>query len=84
MQQKLPLFIVTGASGVGKTTVMEELRIQLLDFVILSTDLDMFGAAPLDYQGKFNLLLRIAYFVALSGRGTVNMRHFYAMGCTSM
>ena len=71
MRQKLPLFIVTGASGVGKTTVMEELRIQLPDFVILSTDNDLFGETPLDYQGRFNLLLRVAYFVAQSGRVTV-------------
>ncbi|WP_269474657.1 hypothetical protein [Paenibacillus sp. URB8-2] len=32
MNLKLPLFIVTGASGVGKTTVMQGLRALLPDF----------------------------------------------------
>jgi gluconate kinase len=73
MEQKIPLFIVTGASGVGKTTVMSELRAQMPEFVILSTDNDLFGEAGnlLDYQDRFYLLLRVAYFVAQSGRGTI-------------
>lgn len=73
MEQKLPLFIVTGASGVGKTTVMQELRDQLPDFVIFSTDIDNFGttASKLEYQDRFNLLLHFASFVAKSGRGTI-------------
>jgi gluconate kinase len=73
MTQKLPLFIVTGASGVGKTTVMQELRKNLPDFVVFSTDLDNFGStgAKLEYQDRFNLLLHFASAAAKSGRGTI-------------
>jgi|GEM_PF-5668151 Guanylate kinase len=64
MNKKLPLFIVTGASGAGKTTVMQELRILMPDFVIFSTDSDNFGstAAKLEYQDRYNLLLHFANF----------------------
>lgn len=43
MRTQLPLFIITGASGVGKTTVMHELREQMPEFVLFSTDDDNFG-----------------------------------------
>ncbi len=73
MTQKLPLFIITGASGVGKTTVMHELRTILPEFVVFSTDLDNFGstADKLEYQDRYNLLLHFANAVAKSGRGTI-------------
>jgi energy-coupling factor transporter ATP-binding protein EcfA2 len=73
MQKELPLFIVTGASGVGKTTVMKELRVLLPDFDVFSTDIDMFGttAAKLEYQDRHNILFHFAYFIAKSGRGTI-------------
>ncbi|MCL6603733.1 MAG: AAA family ATPase [Paenibacillus sp.] len=73
MERKLPLFIVTGASGVGKTTVMHELRSILPEFDVFSTDLDNFGttAAKLDYQDRYNLLLHFANAAAMSGRGTI-------------
>lgn len=71
--QTCPLFIVTGASGVGKTTVMQELRNLLPEFDVFSTDIDNFGttAAKLEYQDRFNLLLHFAHAVAQSGRGTI-------------
>jgi len=70
---KLPLFIVTGASGVGKTTVMHELRSLMPEFVVFSTDNDNFGttAEKLEYQDRYNLLLHFANSVAKSGRGTI-------------
>jgi hypothetical protein len=73
LKQKLPLFIVTGASGVGKTTVMQELRVLLPDFIVFSTDIDNFGttAAKLEYQDRFNLLLHFANSIAESRRGTI-------------
>ncbi|GGG12201.1 hypothetical protein GCM10010912_65780 [Paenibacillus albidus] len=73
MEQKFPLFIVTGASGVGKTTVMHVLRDLMPEFVVFSTDIDNFGttAEKLEYQDRYNLLLHFAYSVALSGRGTI-------------
>ncbi|SDT53804.1 AAA domain-containing protein [Paenibacillaceae bacterium GAS479] len=71
--KKLPLFIVTGASGVGKTTVMRELRELMPDFILFSTDNDNFGstAAKLEYLDRYNLLLHFANSVAMSGRGTI-------------
>lgn len=73
MKYKMPLFIVTGASGVGKTTVMQVLRDLMPEFVVFSTDIDNFGttAAKLEYQDRYNLLLHFAYSVAMSGRGTI-------------
>jgi broad-specificity NMP kinase len=73
MKYKLPLFIVTGASGVGKTTVIQVLRDLMPEFVVFSTDIDNFGttAAKLEYQDRYNLLLHFAYSVAMSGRGTI-------------
>ncbi|MBD3922011.1 AAA family ATPase [Paenibacillus sp. PR3] len=71
--ETLPLFIVTGASGVGKTTVMQHLRAMMPEFVVFSTDNDNFGstAAKLEYQDRYNLLLHMAYAIAQSGRGTI-------------
>ncbi|MFE5320747.1 AAA family ATPase [Paenibacillus sp. NPDC056579] len=71
--KKMPLFIVTGASGVGKTTVMHELRSILPEFDVFSTDNDNFGttASKLEYQDRFNLLFHFANAVAKSGRGTI-------------
>ena len=73
MTPKLPLFIITGASGVGKTTVMHELRARLPDFDVFSTDDDNFGstASKIDYQDRFNILLHFANAVSKSGRGSV-------------
>lgn len=73
LNNNLPLFIVTGASGVGKTTVMKELRVRMPDFDVFSTDTDNFGttASKLEYQDRFNLLLHFADAVAKSGRGTI-------------
>jgi len=57
MSNGLPLYIVTGASGAGKTTVMDFLRARLRNFAVLSPDLDNFGstAAKLGYQDRYNL-----------------------------
>ena len=73
MDQKFPLFIVTGASGVGKTTVMHELRGLLPDFVVLSTDNDNFGSTSnkLDYQDRYNLLFHFAAASLKSKIGTI-------------
>ncbi|MFC6456773.1 MULTISPECIES: AAA family ATPase [Paenibacillus] len=73
MMNKIPLFIVTGASGVGKTTVMQELRTIMPEFDVFSTDLDNFGttASKLGHQDRFNILFHFANAVAKSGRGTI-------------
>ncbi|WP_308638206.1 AAA family ATPase [Paenibacillus silvisoli] len=71
MEHRLPLFIVTGASGAGKTTVMHELRSLCPDFVMLSTDDDNFGSTNLDYQDRYNVLLHLAAAAAKSKIGTI-------------
>ncbi|MBD2868729.1 nucleoside kinase [Paenibacillus sp. IB182493] len=52
---------------------MGELRERLPDFIVLSTDNDMFGTTSelLDYPNRFNVLFQFAHFAAKSGKGTV-------------
>ncbi|WP_458122811.1 AAA family ATPase [Paenibacillus sp. Z3-2] len=64
---KLPLFIVTGASGTGKTTVSSHVRKLLPDFDVF--DMDIIN--NVDWQIAKENWLRIAYSISLSGRGTV-------------
>jgi hypothetical protein len=63
----LPLFIVTGASGVGKTVVVSELRRLLPDWDIFETDV-MHAA---DWQQQRNNWLRVAHSIAQGGRHTI-------------
>ena len=63
----VPLFIVTGASGVGKTAVVGELRRLMPEWEVFETDL-IWGA---DWQQVRNNWLRIAHSIAQSGRGTI-------------
>lgn len=65
----LPLFIITGASGVGKTTVVTELRKVIPDFDIFDTDI--MWAVGDDWQLQRNNWLRVAYSIAQSNRGTI-------------
>ena len=71
MERQFPLIIVTGASGVGKTIVMHELRGLFPDFVVLSTDDDNFGSTKLDYQDRYNLLFHFAAAATRSNIGTI-------------
>jgi len=64
---KLPLFVVTGASGTGKTTVSSSLRKLLPDFDVF--DMDIIN--NVDWQIAKANWLKIAYSISLSGRGTV-------------
>lgn len=65
----LPLFIVTGASGVGKTTVVSELRRILPDFEVFETDIIWDSGG--DWHTSRNNWLRVAHSIAQSGRGTI-------------
>jgi hypothetical protein len=62
----LPLFVVTGASGNGKTAVVEPLRRRLPDCEIFETDLILHVAAP-----GWDTWLQLAHAVALNGHATV-------------
>ncbi len=61
----LPLFVDAGASGAGKTTVMEEWRSRP-GFTAFSTDIEPFGATAAK-QEYFNPLLYIAESSRWSG-----------------
>ncbi len=63
----LALFIVTGASGVGKTTVAKRLRETLPDCDIFDTD-EMHAA---DWDQARSNWLKVAFQVAQCGRHTV-------------
>lgn len=63
----LPLFIVTGPSGAGKTTVVPELRHLLPDWEVFETDI----LASDDWQKVIDGWLRIAHSIAQSGRHTL-------------
>lgn len=70
LEGKSPLFIVTGASGSGKTFVIPELRKVLPDFEIFDLD----WISPFmgdDWQKLRNIWLRVARSIALGGRLTL-------------
>ncbi|QGQ93856.1 nucleoside kinase [Paenibacillus psychroresistens] len=70
LEKKVPLFIVTGSSGSGKTYVINELRRILQDFDIFDIDnLREIGIS--DEQQILNIWLRVARNTAESGRMTI-------------
>lgn len=66
-QRIIPLWIVTGASGVGKTTVAAALRSHLPDWEIFDTDI--IHAA--DWEQHRSNWLRLAHAIAQNGRYTL-------------
>ncbi|QTH43238.1 AAA family ATPase [Cohnella sp. LGH] len=70
MENKLPLFIVTGASGSGKSYVIKELRRIMPEFDIFDPDhlTDFIGH---DWEKMRNIWLRVARNIAQSGRMTI-------------
>ncbi|GLX68040.1 AAA family ATPase [Paenibacillus glycanilyticus] len=70
MEKKIPLFIVTGSSGSGKTFVIDELRKVLPQFNIFDID-NLREVGISDEQQIRNVWLRIARNTAESGRMTI-------------
>jgi hypothetical protein len=66
----LPLFIVTGASGSGKTTIASPLRQRLPDCEVFDADAILHVAA-LGWDTWRNTWLQLAHAVALNGRAAV-------------
>ena len=66
----LPLFVVTGASGVGKTTVTDPLRRLLPECVVFEGD-SINQIAALGWDVWRDTWLRVAHGVALGGRPMV-------------
>lgn len=70
----LPLFLVTGASGSGKTTAALKLARQMNDVVVLDQDIlwdDRFNKPEDNYYEFRNQWLRMAKNIHLSGRPVV-------------
>jgi hypothetical protein len=68
---QLPLLVVTGASGTGKSTVMLSLTGKQSEFVCLDSDIlwrDEFNKPDDDYMQYRNLWLRVVKNIAQSGR----------------
>ena len=66
----IPLFVVTGASGTGKSTVAEPLRARLPECMIFDTDVILHVAA-LGWDTWRDTWLQLAHAIALNGRATV-------------
>ena len=66
----LPLFVVTGASGTGKSTITGPLRSLLTERLVFETDVILHVAA-LGFDAWRNTWLQLAHAAALGGRATV-------------
>jgi hypothetical protein len=66
----LPLVVVTGASGTGKTTIAEPLRRRLPDCEVFDTDV-ILRVAALGWDTWRNTWLQLAHAIALNGRASV-------------
>ncbi len=68
---RLPLFVVSGARGVGKTTVMHELLHTLPECVVLESDI-LWGTVPPDgpndYRSYYRVWLRMIVAIAQAGK----------------
>lgn len=61
--KKLPMFVLTGCSGVGKTTAAQELMQRDINFVVLDSDI-FYGIMPLETEEDF--ANRIEYMQSFS------------------
>lgn len=72
--QRLPLLIVSGASGTGKTTICQRLLGQVTKAVLLDSDIlwrPEFNTPDTNYRDYFELWLRVCKNIAQSGRPVV-------------
>ncbi len=72
--QYLPLYIVSGASGTGKSTVCRYLLGRFQDAVILDCDIlwrEEFNKPDEDYRGFFDTWLRMCKNISQSGKPVV-------------
>lgn len=70
-KQTLPLFILTGCSGVGKTTTAQCIQQKKVDFVVLDADI-FYGRMELDsedgYWKRVELMEQLSMNIIQSGR----------------
>src|SRR6185503_5391455 len=68
---RLPLFVITGASGVGKTTACVALATAAKDFVIMESDIlcnERFSQPETDYREYREMWLRVCKNISQSGK----------------
>jgi broad-specificity NMP kinase len=71
---RLPLFIITGASGTGKSTVCLELAAQAKDVVVIESDIlwsEEFNKLENDYRNFRELCLRVSKNISQAGKPVV-------------
>jgi adenylate kinase family enzyme len=67
---RLPLFVLTGASGVGKTTTCLSLAATVKDFVVMESDIlwrDEFNQPATDYRDYRETWLRVCKNISQAG-----------------
>ena len=72
--RRLPLLIISGASGAGKTTVCQRLLGQVTGAVLLDSDIlwrPEFNAPDTNYRDFFETWLRVCKNISQSGRSVV-------------
>jgi 2-phosphoglycerate kinase len=72
--QQLPLLLIGGASGVGKSTICQRLVGQVTEAVLLDGDIlwrDEFNTPEENYRAFFETWLRMAKNIGQSGRSVV-------------
>ena len=71
---RLPLFLLTGASGVGKTTTCLGLAARVKDFVVMESDIlwrDEFNKPTNDYRDYRETWLRVCKNISQAGKPVV-------------
>ena len=68
--KKLPLFVITGASGVGKSTISEKLFENEMKYIVLESDIlwhDRFNSPETDYREYSEFKLRLCKNISQAG-----------------
>jgi adenylate kinase family enzyme len=71
---RLPLFILTGASGVGKTTACLGLAAKATEFVVMDSDIlwrDEFNQPATDYRNYRETWLRVCKNISQAGKPVI-------------
>lgn len=71
---QLPLFILTGASGTGKTATSLALAAQVKEFVVMESDIlwrDEFNQPQTDFQNYREMWLRVCKNISQAGKPVV-------------
>jgi adenylate kinase family enzyme len=71
---RLPLFVITGASGTGKTTTCLALAVKAKDFVVMESDIlwrDEFNQPATDYRNYRETWLRVCKNISQTGRSVI-------------